>query len=227
MRRTVILIALVLAGLSPLFAQSGPSGDDELHHTGTPGGFISQTQPVPAAREFQEILDGARAMALATVTVNDLTHLLELASVANQQQEHVERSARLSFMVPGLGQFMNGQTGTALGFMAGNLAINATALVVGYLLLPASVQHINLNYLQTPMADIDARWQALTVSELLPSVAVAVSGSILSAIIRHFASRDARSVARQAIEAGAVTFRPAPLMTWTGKVSPVCCETAP
>ena len=197
MRRTLIIVCIAITGLGGVFAESDETG----------------TNMVPAAREIDEILDGAGDLLLANLAVEDLLYVVNLTSLAYQQQDYVQKSARLSRMVPGLGQYMNGNTGTAFGFFAADLAIKATVLVLGYLLLPASVQHSNLNYLQTPVADIEARWKALTTGELLPSVALAASGSILSAIVRQFASRDARDLAMQSIEEGTVVFQPTPLLS--------------
>ena len=194
MRRMSIAICLAVVGLSSVLAESE----------------APWTQPVPAAREIIEILEEAGDTPLSDLVVGDLLRVADLASVAHQQQMHIRKSTGLSLFVPGLGQFVNGKPGTALGFFAADLAIHGTGAVLGYLLLPPSVQFANLNYLQTPIIDIEDRWKDLTVAEFLPSAAVAISASILSAIVRHVASRNAHDLAVQAVEGGTVVFEPVP-----------------
>ncbi|MBU8913251.1 MAG: hypothetical protein KOO61_04455 [Spirochaetales bacterium] len=195
-------ILLCLAGLSGVLAESA-----------TPQTDADAAEPVPAARELNETIEGAGDLTLSTITVSDLLQMADLASVAHQQQIHVRKSAGLSLFVPGLGQYTNGETGKGFAFFAADLAIRGTAAAVGYFLLPASVRIANLNYLQTPIVDIETRWKNLTVAEFLPSAAVAASAGILSAIVRHIAARDARDLAMQAIADGTVVFEPIPLMS--------------
>ena len=192
MRRVSIAICLAVVGLSGVVAESK----------------APWTEPVPASREIIEILEKAGDTPLSDLVVGDLLRVADLASVAHQQQMHIRRSTGLSLFVPGLGQFVNGQTGTALGFFAADFAIHGAGAALGYLLLPASVKFANLNYLQTPIIDIEDRWKNLTVAEFLPSAAVAISASILSAIVRHAASRNAHDLAIQAVEDGTVVFEP-------------------
>ena len=192
MRRKLIAMCLFVAGLSGVLAESAPP----------------RTEPVPAAREIVETIEGASDLSLADLTVSDLLQVADLASVAHQQQIHVRKSAGLSLFVPGLGQYINGETGKGLGFFAADLAIRTTATVVGYVFLPASVKIAHLNYLQEPIVDIETRWKNLTVAEFLPSAAIAASGAILSAIVHRIAARDARDLAIQAIADGTVVFEP-------------------
>ncbi len=192
MRKVPIAICLAVAGLSGVFAVSE----------------APWTEPVPAAREIIAILEEAGDTSLSDLVVSDLLRVADLASVAHQQQMHIRKSSGLSLFVPGLGQFVNGKTGTALGFFAADFAIHGTGAVLGYLLLPASVKFANLNYLQTPIIVIEDRWKGLTVAEFLPSAAVAISASILSIIVRHAASRNAHDLAIQAVEDGTVVFEP-------------------
>lgn len=192
MRRVFIAICLVVVGLSGVFAESE----------------APPTERVPAAREIIEIIEEAGDTPLSNLVVSDLLRVADLASVAHQQQMHIRKSSGLSLFIPGLGQFVNGKTGTALGFFAADFAVHATGAVLGYLLLPASVKIANLNYLQTPIIDIETRWKSLTVADFLPSAAVAISASILSAIVRHAASRNAHDLAVQAVEDGTVVFEP-------------------
>ena len=203
MRRTVTVVSLMIAGLGAVFAQSDTSAE-----------------MVPAAREMAALLADASDVPMVNITVGDLLHVAHLASLAQAQQAHVKRSATLSRMIPGLGQYVNGSPGTAIGFFAADVVINVAAAVAGYFLLPASVRYANLNYLQTPMSDIESRWKALSASELLPSVAIGASAAILSSIVRHFASRDARALALQAVQDGTVILHPDPPTLCCGSANP-------
>ena len=160
----------------------------------------------PAENQIRLILEQASEVGLADLSVGDLTQTMALLSVAQQQREHVKHSARFSAMVPGLGQYVNGELGRGLIFAAADLVVGVAAAALAYWLLPPAVQWRNLNYLQTPIVDIETRWKALTPGELIPSVAVAASGSLVGLVIRRFASEDAATLARARISEGSIVF---------------------
>jgi len=207
-RTTVSLCALALILLCPATA-----GAQEEVRVG-PGRIAQEPgadEPVPAAVALAELLSDYGPEPLTDLTVNELATVIATAAVATREREHVERSGRLAWVAPGLGHYVNGERGPAIAFAAADLAIGVTTAILAYWLVPQAVQHRNLNYLQSSFATIDERWRAVTPSELVPSVALVVSGSLLSATVRSLAARSAREAAMRALRSGRVTFEPQPL----------------
>jgi len=219
MRRAPILFLVAVLATVTVTAQNAPASDnDSAAGAGTlpASRAFSILSPltsleVPAARELRQVLAEKQDVPLVSLSVAEVNEVTDLISVAVQQQHHVQKSAFLSRLVPGLGQFVNGGTGAAAGFFAAEMVVQASAAIAWYLLLPASVQVSNLNYLQTPVGDIEDRWKALTVSEMLPSAAVCLSAGILSATIRSLSSRHAADLAVRALEDGVIVFEPSRL----------------
>lgn len=178
--------------------------------TADPRPAAADPERVPAAEELLALVRDAGTVRMDELRVQDLQHAAALLSVARQQQRHIRHSVKLSLLAPGLGHYVNRHTGRAVAFASADLLVQLSAGVAGYLLLPAAVKVANLNYLQTPFADIEARWEALTPAQLLPTVAVAVTGSMLSAVVRRLAARDAGAVALARIRTGDITFDPEP-----------------
>ena len=196
--RTLSIVCLAVTILSPVFATDHDDTTEQTtgHHAEQ---AESQEVALPAALELAELLELAGAVRLDEVTVADIVDVADLISVAARQEAYVRRAAGLSVLVPGLGHYAIGSRTRAFGYFAADLFLHGTAAVVAYLLLPAPLKFSNLNYLQTPISDIENRWKSLTPADYLPAVAVGVSASILSAIVRQTASRDARAVAIEAV----------------------------
>ena len=165
-----------------------------------------------SSRLLAERLASAGDQPVTVLRIDELIEILNLVSLAEQESAHVQASGARSFLVPGWGQYVNGERGYALLFFAAETTIQATAFALAYWVLPPSVQWRNLNYLQTPFDEIRDRWLALTASELIPSISVSAAGSILSLALRYFAAEDARSRAIDAIEDGRVVFEPRPIV---------------
>lgn len=211
MRRALTLFFVAVLAAAAATAQNARDDDNDsaIESEADPGmSMTSAPLEIPAARELRQVLGEKQNVPLTALSVAEVNEITDLISVAVQQQHHVRKAAFLSALVPGLGQFVNGGAGAAAGFFATDILIQASAAVAWYLLLPASVQVGNLNYLQTPVGDIEARWKALTVSEMLPSAAIVVSAAILSATVRSLSSRHAADLAVRALEDGVIVFEP-------------------
>jgi len=205
-----LTLLLLLASLLLCPASAGAQKKDRAAEP-VPSRKTVVEESVPAAVALADLLALHGPAPLADLTVDELTSVISTAAVATREREHVARSGRLSWAAPGLGHYVNGEHGPAIAFAAADLAITVTTAILAYWLLPPAVQHRNLNYLQSSFAAIDDRWRALTPSEFVPSAALVVSGSLLSATVRSLAARSARDAAMRALRSGRVSFEPEPL----------------
>ena len=164
----------------------------------------------PAERSLESLLLEAEQTPLTELTVADISAAMDLVSIARQEREHIERSASLSWRLPGLGHYINGDTGSAIVFASAEVLVVGLTGVLTYLLLPPAVQQSNLNYLQSSRLDIRDRWDEISASQLIPSAAAAISGTLLGLTVRGLAARTARELAIEAIANGTVRFEPEP-----------------
>jgi hypothetical protein len=168
---------------------------------------------VPARAELDALLADARELEMGSIGTSNVVRALELSSLAQLQEEHIEHSVGLSWALPGLGHYVNGETGTAIAFLATDAVVGVATLVLGSLLLPQAVRGENLNYLQSTLGEIETRWKSVTIGELVPSLTVVLTGSLLGLSVRAFAARDAAGAAMRAIRDETVRFEPEPLRT--------------
>ncbi len=172
------------------------------------------SESVPSATPSELALDtlirSLGSAPLAEITGDDLVRALDLLSIAEQERDHIERSARISWALPGLGHYINGETGSAVAFALTDALIVTLTGILAYAVLPPAVQQENLNYLQSARLDIQDRWDGVSVSELIPTVTVVTSGALLSLTIRALAARSARILSDSAIREGVIRFEPEP-----------------
>ncbi len=131
-------------------------------------------------------------------------HLL----VAVQKERYVQRLRTASFILPGLGQFMAGDTLGGFLFVGWNVTILAGTLVTAYLVLPSNVQFGSLNYLTAPVSEISDAWRSNTLVSYIPLAAVLAGGLILEMVLRSVSADNAARKAEQNIADGKVTFQP-------------------
>jgi hypothetical protein len=148
------------------------------------------------------------ASTIANLTIKDAEAIAGRISIAIQKERYVERSAFASMVLPGVGQFMNNDALGGTLFMGGYFLLLAGTLVTGYFLLPANVQFNNLDYLNTPLANIHNTWASNNLLSYLPTAGVLAGGMILGMVLRHFSSQNAAELASKNITDGKVTFEP-------------------
>ena len=144
-RLIACLCLCVSAGVS---AEGGDGSATESQEPVMAAGV--RVTPVPAELELAELLSSAERRSVTELRVGEVRRIADLLSVAHKQRAHVRRSVMLSTAAPGLGHYINGETGRALAFASAELAVQLAAGITGLLLLPAPVRIANLNYLQTP-----------------------------------------------------------------------------
>jgi hypothetical protein len=158
--------------------------------------------------EVTAILDRNASTTLGTMSLGDAEKIAGEISVAYQKYDYIESSRAASFMLPGLGQFKNGDAMGGSLFLIGDLAVTAGALLGAYYLLPANVRFDSLDYLNTPLSAIRTTWQSNTVMNYLPSAGVLAGGMLVNGLLRWFSAENATSLARKNIADGKVTFQP-------------------
>jgi hypothetical protein len=130
-------------------------------------------------------------------------------NLALSKDQYLERASTLSMILPGAGQFENGETSSGVGFLSLHLAAVTGTLAGFYFLLPADLRFDRLDYLDTSFRDIRDAWEAHSFNDYLPSIGALVAGTLLDLGIRCWASNDAYAGARSAVESGKAELKPA------------------
>ena len=155
---------------------------------------------------------GSSSRTPADLTFGEIEELTAALSVPAQKMAYIRKSAFASMMMPGAGQFVNGDALAGSLFLASDIAIVAGAALGLYFLLPPELQFDQLDYFNTPPAEIHAAWETAhetaTFSDMLPMMAVATGGMILKHIVSSFSSHHASRLALENIQNGTVTFEP-------------------
>jgi hypothetical protein len=159
-------------------------------------------------QELNAALQDMSGTPLGTLTVGDLEKLAGRVSIVVQKIEYVRKVRQASFMLPGAGQFMQGDARGGSAFLAGDLAIVTGTLIGAYFLLPMNVQFRDLDYFHAPLGSIRTAWESNSFVDYLPSIGVFAGGMILRAVLGHFSAENAESEARDRIAEGKVTFTP-------------------
>lgn len=157
------------------------------------------------AKEVAKITEEEKARELAAVTIGEMKSWSDRLSAAAAKDAYVARTGAASFMVPGMGQLKNKQTGLGALLLGSHLAVGVGSLLGTYFLLPADLRFDALDYLRTPAAGIETAWKSHSLLDYLPSMALCFGGHLLDMGLRALAAHNASAVARQRIEGGAVT----------------------
>jgi hypothetical protein len=159
-------------------------------------------------QELSAALQDMSGTPLGTLTVGDLEMLAGRVSIVMQKIQYVQKVRRASFLLPGAGQFMTGDTLGGALFLAGDITLITGTLLGAYFLLPTNVQFRDLDYFHVPLGSIRTAWESNSFTDYLPSIGVFASGMILRAVLGHFSAVNAESEARASIAEGKVTFTP-------------------
>ena len=124
-------------------------------------------------------------------------------------------------MLPGKGQFMNGDALSGALFLTADILVVAGTLVGTYFLLPEALQFGQLDYLNTSHTDIKAAWkgaaETTTFMQALPTLGVLTGGMLLHKGISIWSAKHAAKLARDNIDAGNITFEPRAMFMSSGK----------
>ncbi|MFP4509950.1 MAG: hypothetical protein ACLFNQ_07440 [Spirochaetaceae bacterium] len=204
-------LLILITGLSLIVAATGYASPHRGHAGAGSDRYFSDL----VAEELEGFASESATVSIGDLSVAELTELLGTLSVREQEAAYV-RSLRLSsFIAPGFGQFRGGDTLGGSLFLLGDIGLSVGTVWSAYALLPESVQirtdgGAGINYWSDSKDDIDATWGALSFADLAPSLGVVLGGSILDLVWRTWSASDARDLAHENLESGAVVFEPQP-----------------
>ncbi len=193
--------AAVTVSASPHHGHGGPGSDR----------YFSDL----VAEELESFASQAAGTEIGDLTVSDLTELLSVLSVREQEASYVRSLKFSSFVMPGFGQFRGGDALAGSLFLLGDIGLSVGTFWGAYALLPETVQlrkggSTGLDYWNDSRSDIDAAWRGLSFSDLAPSLGVVLGGSVLDLIWRSWSASNAGDLAHENIESGVVVFEPQP-----------------
>jgi hypothetical protein len=166
----------------------------------------------------QDILAAAPSAANKTpdqVTMEERLAMASAFSLERQKASYVRRAAGASFVMPGAGQLMIGDYGSAALHIAAQAAIVGGSLAAMWYLSPDDLRDSSMTRDERRKA-IHAYFEPDRIGEILPAMGVAAGGIALSIVNSVIASNGARSAAEDNIRSGRVTFEPSFAMMGRG-----------
>ena len=206
----IVITTLFLSALFTVSAQPMP------HH----GRYSNDPYLALYNGKVKQILEQNKDKRVTDLTVGEITQLMDRLSVAKQEYAYVKRSEGASYVMPGLGQYMNGDPLNGTLFLGGDLILAAGTLVGAYYLLPSNLQFSSINYFRDSFDSIRNAWNGHSFVDYLPAAAVLAGGAIIRSILKGISARHAGRLAEQRISEGKVTFKPVPLMIIPGSNGP-------
>ena len=162
--------------------------------------------------EIEAILDEYSETAISDLTFGQIEDIMGRLSVPMQEAAYVKRSKMASMIIPGAGQFINGEALSGTLFLVADVAVAAGTMVGAYFLLPSELHFDQLDYLNSSHTEIKTAWKTAmenaTLAEMLPLAGVMTGGMLLHHLVSGFSARNAGQLARENIESGKVTFEP-------------------
>lgn len=196
----VLLIATVSAGV--LFAGSPRQSKMKDHHSNW------WMEEELLEQQLEAVLAEQESAVLGDFTVGEAQELLGEISIAYQKAAYVSKSRAASFVLPGMGQFMNDDPGSGALFLSLDVLTGVGALLGAYFLLPDELQFDQLNYFNDSFSTIENTWKSQSFMDLLPSLGVLAGGGLVQVILRGVSSNHAAKLAEERIAAGEITFEP-------------------
>lgn len=197
----VILLIVMVAG--SVFAQTS-----RYSRTGDHRPMIGMEEEELLKQQLEEVLAGLENTAIGDLTIGEAGKLLGEMSIAYQKAAFVTKSRAMSWILPGLGQFMNNDAGMGVLFLSVDLLAGAGTLLGAYFLLPGELQFDQLNYFKDPYSTIQQRWEDQSFVDLLPSLGVLAGGVLIQVVLRGVSSKHAVRLAERNIAEGNITFEP-------------------
>ncbi len=203
MKKLWFILLCAVAGSIGVFAQS--ACPENPWPEGRPGLTLSGPY---AKEELSAIKADLGDQEFGDLSIARLSPYWTRLNLALSKDQYLEETSKMSLIMPGAGQFKNGDTSEGIGFLSLHLAVVTGTLTGFYFLLPADLRFNNLDYLDTSLRDINDAWQAHSIRDYLPSIGVLMAGAVLDMGIRYWASREAYAGARAAVESGRAELKP-------------------
>lgn len=201
-----ILSALLVLGVS-VTAIAAPTEPDLFAH---------KQDLAQLGDDVSGILANEKDKSLSGMTVGDVTAILDKISVAQQQYLWVKKSEHASLALPGLGQYLNGDSLNGTLYLSGSVLLFAGTIVGAYYLLPSDLRFDSINYFRDSFSSIHTAWQSHSFVDYLPSIGMMVGGAVLQGILRAVSADAAGKLAKQRIKDGSITFQPEPFLVMPG-----------
>ncbi len=162
--------------------------------------------------EMDRLLAEKGARQVGSLTLEELHQIAGELSISIQKTYYIEKSRHASMMMPGLGQFRNGDTLNGVLFTTANVLTLTGAFLGAYFLLPEDVQFHETNPFTDDISDVRRAWGDHSFVEYLPSIGGFLGGVALNILVRILSANHAENLARKNIENGRVEFDPYPSM---------------
>ncbi len=201
-----VISALLAVGVS-IAASAAPTEPDLFAH---------RKDLAQLGNDVKGILANEKDRSLSGMTVGDVTSILDRISVAQQQYLWVKKSEHASLILPGLGQYLNGDTLSGTLYLSGSVLLFAGTIVGAYFLLPSDLQFSSINYFTDSFSSIHTAWQGHSFVDYLPSIGMIVGGAVLQGILRAVSADAAGKLAKRRIKDGTITFQPEPFLVMPG-----------
>jgi len=202
MKKWLVGLLIVTVAAGTLFAGSPGQSKMGDHHP------MTEMEEELLQQQLEAVLAGEEDTVLGELTVGEAQDLLGEISIAYQKAAYVSKSRAMSFMLPGLGQFMNDDPGMGALFLSLDVLTGVGTVLGAYFLLPDELQFDQLNYFTESYSNIETEWKGQSFVDLLPSLGVLAGGGLVQVILRGVSSSHAANLAEQRIAAGEVTFEP-------------------
>ena len=202
MKKWLVVLLIVTVAAGTLFAGSPRHPRMKDHHPAwaMEGQLLEQ--------QLEAVLAAEESSVLGELTVGEARDLLGEISIAYQKAAYVSKSRAASFMLPGMGQFMNADPGMGALFLSLDLLTGAGTLLGAYFLLPDELRFGQLNYFTETYRNIESEWKDQSFVDLLPTMGVLAGGGLVLAILRGVSGKHAAELAEARIESGEITFEP-------------------
>ena len=196
------LVVFVFAAVAASVFAASPRHAGEMHPS------WSESEERMLEEQLDAVLAARGDETLGDLTVAEAEELLGEISIAYQKAAYVSKSRAMSFMLPGLGQFMNDDPGMGALFLGLDVATGVGMLLGAYFLLPPELRFDQLNYFTEPYQAIETEWKNQSFVDLLPSLGVLAGGGLIQAVLRGVSAKHAARLAEEKIASGAITFEP-------------------
>ncbi len=160
--------------------------------------------------EIEKVLLKNADRAVGSFTLKELHALASELSIRYQELAYMKKVRFASLMLPGAGQYMNGDALSGTLFLLGDIAVTAGTLIGSYFLLPESVRFESIDYFNDSYSKIENAWKALSFTDILPALGVFTGGMVVNGILRLVSANHAGEQAKEKIAQGEIQFEARP-----------------
>jgi hypothetical protein len=193
---------LLLVSISAVMFAESPRHDHRMKHSWT------EKEEAWLQEQLDAVLSTRGDVVLGDLTVGEVEQLMGEVSIAYQQAAFISKSRTASFMLPGMGQFMNDDPAMGALFLSMDILVGVGTLLGAYFLLPAELQFDSLNYFTASYDTIETEWRKQSFTDLLPTLGVLAGGGLIQGVLRGVSAKHAAGLAEKNIASGKITFEP-------------------